>query len=164
MNRFMLIYFVMLAGLALGQKKPYITPTYCPVGPPAKDFTVVKGDTLFSFSTVNLKPEFPGGSRAFYKSFAAEFKIPAEKPDLKGKIFVSFIVEKDGSLSNLKILRDLGMGTGAEALRAIRKMPKWNPAQYHTKIVRCGVALPITVPYVPLPSEQSKMREIPDKY
>jgi hypothetical protein len=53
------------------------------------------------------------------------FKI--EEKDIKGKIYTTFIIEKDGSISDIKILRDLGYGTGKEIIRVLKLSPKWSP-------------------------------------
>jgi len=108
-------------------------------------------NTIYSVATIEQHPDFPGGLEVFYKAFNKNFKIPTEKPDLKGKIFVSFVVEKDGMLSDFKVIRDLGYGTGAQAIGIIKKLPKWQPGFNNGKAVRCQYVLPITVPYQPAP-------------
>lgn len=85
---------------------------------------------------LDVKPEFPGGLAVFNSFLARNFIKPADKPKIKGKIYFTFIVEKDGSLSDIKILRDLGYGTGEEALRVIKLAPKWNPGKHKNKEVR----------------------------
>lgn len=156
----MLIGFALFAGFAFGQRKP--EKTKCPEVP-AKDFVVKNGDTVYSLATVTKKPEFLGGINAFYAAFAKEFKIPIEKPDLKGRMFISFIIEKDGTLINIKIIRDLGMNTGKEAIRVLKEMPKWIPAQYLGKIVDCSYTLPINIPYKSPALSLKKIAEIQDK-
>ncbi|WP_309640789.1 energy transducer TonB [Flavobacterium sp.] len=166
MHKHLLIYFVLFAGFAFSQGKVRIPPTYCP-SKPFNPITVKHNDTIVSLAAVGIiKPEFPGGINAFYKSFGAAFKMPTEKPDLTGRIFVSFVVRKDGSMSDIRILRDLGYGTGAEAIRVIKKMTKWKPAQYQGKAVHCDYSLPIKIPYEPFKPSISKLKvvEIPDKH
>ncbi|HTG67178.1 MAG TPA: energy transducer TonB, partial [Flavobacterium sp.] len=58
---------------------------------------------------------------------------------------VSFVVEKDGSLTDIKVLRDIGYGTGKEAIRVLQKSPKWNPGIQNGKPVRVQYSLPITI-------------------
>ena len=99
-------------------------------------------DTVYT--TVEVKPEFPGGQEMFFKYVAKNFVIPAESPS-SVKIFISFIVEKDGSLTDIKVLRDSGYGTGKEAVRVIRSSPKWKPGLQNGKAVRVKYSVPINV-------------------
>ncbi|MND91793.1 Gram-negative bacterial tonB protein [compost metagenome] len=67
------------------------------------------------------------------------------KEGLKGRIYATFIIEKDGSLSDIKILRDLGYETGSEAIRVIKLFPKWSPGKQNNKIVRVLYSIPMTI-------------------
>ena len=102
---------------------------------------------VHNLSDLNEKPEFELGLEAFYKYIGANYKIPEEvsKNKLKGRVFASFIVEKDGSLSNIKILRDMGYGTGEEAVRVLKESPKWKPGKIDGKAVRTMYSLPISI-------------------
>ncbi|MFC0778534.1 energy transducer TonB [Flavobacterium sp. HJSW_4] len=104
-------------------------------------------DFVYNTAGVEVKPVYTGGMEKFYQFVDNNFKSPTgEDIDLKGeKIYVSFIVEKDGSLSDIKILRDAGYGTGAEAIRVIKKGNKWIPGQQNGKNVRVIYAVPITI-------------------
>lgn len=84
---------------------------------------------IFDFTEVEIQPEFPGGITKFYEFIARNLRYPAEavKNNTQGRVFISFLVEKDGNLSNIKITRDLGSGTGEEALRVVSISPKWKP-------------------------------------
>jgi protein TonB len=68
-----------------------------------------------------------------------------EEEGLSGKIMVSFIVETDGSLSNIKVLKDIGYGSGAEAIRVLKKSPKWMPGKQNGKPVRVEYTMPISI-------------------
>jgi hypothetical protein len=105
------------------------------------------GNEIYDVSGLTEKPEFELGLEAFYKYVGANFKIPEEvtKNKLKGRVFASFIVEKDGSLSNLKVLRDMGYGTGEEAVRVLKESPKWKPGKIDGKAVRTNYSLPISI-------------------
>jgi TonB family protein len=98
------------------------------------------------FSAVEHVPNYPGGVDKFFKFLQQNIKYPAEAKNKKieGKVFVSFIVEKDGSLSNLKILRDPGAGCGAEAVRVMKLSPKWNPGIQNGHKVRVQYTMPIS--------------------
>lgn len=97
------------------------------------------------FTEVEQAPGYPGGVDKFFKFLQQNIKYPAEARNKKiqGKVFVSFIVEKDGSLSNIKVVRDPGAGCGAEALRVMKLSPKWNPGIQNGKKVRVQYTLPI---------------------
>lgn len=67
----------------------------------------------------------------------------ARETGTQGKVFVSFVVEKDGSLTDVKVLRDIGSGCGEEAVRVVKSMPKWQPAKQRGKPVRMQFNLPV---------------------
>jgi beta-lactamase regulating signal transducer with metallopeptidase domain len=89
-------------------------------------------------------PTFSGGISEFYKFVGKNFKIPNEFKG-KGKIFASFIIEKDGSLTNIEIKKDLGFGTKEETIRVLNLSPKWIPAKVDNEIVRYEYSLPILI-------------------
>ena len=97
-----------------------------------------------SISNVEKGPEFIGGLSKFYDFIAKNYRAP-EVAGLSGKVVVSFIVETDGTLTNIKIDEDLGYGTGIEAVRVLKKSPKWMPATQKGIPVRCQLSLPITI-------------------
>jgi hypothetical protein len=102
---------------------------------------------LYNLAELTEKPTFESGLEAFYKYIGTHYKIPEEvtKNKLKGRVFASFIVEKDGTLSNIKILRDMGYGTGDETIRVLKESPKWKPGKMNGKPVRTQYSLPITI-------------------
>ncbi|MBR5029263.1 MAG: energy transducer TonB, partial [Bacteroidales bacterium] len=67
----------------------------------------------------------------------------AKQQNLEGRVFVTFVVEKDGSIANPKVLRDIGGGCGEEAIRVVRSMPKWKPGKQRGKAVRVQFNLPV---------------------
>ncbi|TDE45605.1 hypothetical protein E0I26_05825 [Flavobacterium rhamnosiphilum] len=83
----------------------------------------------------------------FYKFVGKNFNIPeeVEKNKIKGKVYLTFIVEMDGTLSDIKIIKDMGYGTGDEAVRVLKLSPKWIPAKINNKPVRVEYSLPITI-------------------
>lgn len=96
-------------------------------------------------SRVDSQPEFPGGTEAFYNDFIKNnYRMPIVK-NLKGKVYISIIVETNGTLSDIKILRDIGYGTGEEAIRVLKLSPRWTPAKRDNKYVRWNYSFPITV-------------------
>jgi hypothetical protein len=106
--------------------------------------TSVPNNDVYTVAGVTEHPDFPGGMKKFYQFVANNFQIPI---DLKGngKIYIKFIVEMDGSITNEEILRDMGFGTGEEAIRVIKLSPKWIPAKKDGVPVRVQYSLPITL-------------------
>ena len=106
---------------------------------------VQKGENeVYNTAGITEKPEFPGGIMEFYKFVGNNFKTP-EQPNLKGKVYITFIIEKDGSLSDIKNIRDIGFGTGDEAIRVLKICPKWIPGKMNGVPVRVMYSLPITI-------------------
>lgn len=114
-----------------------------PVGNGPKD-VVEEDNEIYNTAGIEVKPDFPGGIEKFYKYIGKNYQVPEEE-GLKGKVFVSFVVEKDGSLTDIKVIRDIGYGTGKEAIRVLRACPKWNPGEQNGKKVRVLYSLPISI-------------------
>jgi len=96
---------------------------------------------------IEVKPEFPGGNDKLTTYFSKYFQYSDEmkEAELKGKIFASFVVERDGSITDIKIIRGMGYGTEKEALNVLKKMPRWNPGEQNGKKIRCSYTVPITI-------------------
>ncbi len=106
---------------------------------------VVEEDTkVYGTAGIEVIPDFPGGMEKIYGFVRRNYQAPEEE-GLKGKVFVTFVVEKDGSLTDIKVIRDIGYGTGKEAIRVLNKCPKWNPGEQNGKKVRVQYSLPITI-------------------
>jgi len=105
--------------------------------------TANSGDKVYE--SVETEPEFPGGMRAFYEFLAKTIRYPADarKDKIQGKVFVQFIIEKDGSVSDVKAVRGPGHGLGEEAARAITLSPKWHPGIQNGKEVRVEYTVPV---------------------
>lgn len=101
-------------------------------------------DELYNTAGIDVKPEFPGGVEAFYKFISTNYKTP-NVSKLAGKVFVSFVIEKDGSLTDIKVIRDIGNGTGEEAIRVLKESPKWIPGEQNGKKVRVLFSIPIKI-------------------
>lgn len=110
----------------------------------AQEQTSQMEEKIYETKEVDIKPDYLGGMAAFYNFVAKNFMIP-DKNGLNGKVIITFVVEKDGSINDLKILQDIGYGTGKEAVRVIKKSEKWIPAQKEGQNVRCNFNLPITI-------------------
>lgn len=118
-----------------------------PVGNAPKEAAVTEDNTPVDFAAIENPPEYPGGNAAIGKFIVKNFNWPpaAQEAGLAGKIYMSFIVEKDGSMTDIKVLRDLGMGTGDEAIRVLKKMPKWKPGIQNGRGVRVAYTLPLSL-------------------
>ena len=97
------------------------------------------------FQSVEIQPEPPGGMAAFRKWIETNYVYPQGAIDagVKGTVNVSFVVEKDGSLTDVKIVRDLQYGTGQAALNMLKKAKKWSPGIQNGRPVRVAYTLPI---------------------
>ena len=97
------------------------------------------------FIIVENMPTFPGGEKKMLEYVAKNVKYPqlAKEVGTQGRVFVSFVVEKDGSITNVTILRGIGSGCDEEAMRVVKSMPKWNPGLQCGRAVRVSCNLPI---------------------
>lgn len=98
------------------------------------------------FIIVENMPMFPGGEKKMMEYVAKNVKYPqlAKEMGTQGRVFVSFVVEKDGSISNVELLRGIGNGCDEEAIRVVKSMPKWNPGLQCGRAVRVSCNLPIS--------------------
>ncbi len=102
-------------------------------------------DTDQVFQVVEVDPEFPGGIEALYKYMVDNVKYPekAKADKIEGRVFVAFVIEKDGSVTNAKVVRGVSDEIDAEALRVVSAMPKWKPGTQQGNPVRVQYNLPI---------------------
>ena len=91
-----------------------------------------------------IDPQFPGGMQEFFKFISENYKIPTDFKG-NGKIYISFMVETDGSLSEFQVLRDEGFGMGEEAVRVLKLSPKWIPGKEDGKVTRIQYYIPIKI-------------------
>jgi Gram-negative bacterial TonB protein C-terminal len=106
--------------------------------------TASNENSVYTSTSVEEKPEYPGGIQAFYKFVAKNYKLPEDKNFKGGKAVVSFVIEKDGTLTDFDILEDPGFGTSEEVINMLKKCKKWKPAKQKGIPVRCSFTLPIT--------------------
>ncbi len=97
------------------------------------------------FKVVEVMPEFPGGAAKMMEYIQKNMKYPmmARESDIQGRVFVNFVVEPDGSISNVAVIRGIGGGCDEEAVRVVESMPKWNPGKQRGTAVRCAFTVPI---------------------
>ena len=99
------------------------------------------------FMVVEDMPEFPGGSQAMFQFLSENVKYPliARENGIQGKAQVQFTVNKDGSISDVQIVRSAGdPSLDKEAIRVIKSMPKWNPGMQRGKLVRVKYTMPVS--------------------
>lgn len=115
----------------------------------AQNLSNTSNENIYNTSGIEVLPEYPGGIGKFYQFIGDNYKTPTAVDFLGGKVYVSFIIEKDGSVADIKVLRDVAFGTGKEAIRVLELCPKWSPGRQNGKNVRCSYSLPISLqPYV----------------
>ena len=97
------------------------------------------------FQIVEEMPAFPGGEGKLMEYVAKNIKYPqiARETGIQGRVFVGFVVEPDGSISNVKLLRGIGGGCDEEAMRVIKSLPKWKPGKQRGKAVRVSYQIPV---------------------
>ena len=100
----------------------------------------------YVFDVVEQMPSYPGGMGALMQYLSINIKYPkeAEEKGAQGRVITSFIVEKEGSISDVKIKNSVHPALDAEAIRVVKNMPKWIPGKEGGEPVRVKYTLPIT--------------------
>ena len=108
--------------------------------------TVVAKKNQKVFDVVEQMPQFPGGTGKLFEYLAKNVRYPKEAEDIcaQGRVIATFVVEKDGSVSNAKVVRSIDPVLDAEALRVINGMPNWNPGMQNGEPVRVKYTVPIS--------------------
>jgi periplasmic protein TonB len=101
-------------------------------------------NNIYSSAGIEKVPEFPGGIEGLTNHIKQNFILPNVK-GLHGRVFVEFVVEKDGTVSDVKAIRDIGYRTGEEAVRVVKLFPLWIPGQHNGKLIRIRYSLPIMI-------------------
>jgi len=100
---------------------------------------------VYTAAGIEKAPSFPGGLEKFYEYFKANFKTPEDSKDITIRIFFSFIVNIDGSLSDIKLLRGINESVNKEAIRVLQESPKWIPGEQGGEKVRVIYSIPIKI-------------------
>ncbi|MCC6723889.1 MAG: energy transducer TonB [Saprospiraceae bacterium] len=97
------------------------------------------------FNVVQQKPEYPNGEMSILQFIGDNVHYPplARENGVEGTVYVRFIIEKDGQVSHVEVIRDIGAGCGKEAARVVRKMPLWAPGKQDGQYVRVFFTLPV---------------------
>ena len=98
-------------------------------------------EKVYNFVAIKNPPTYPGGVASFYRFISSNIKNPDS--EIQGNVHVSFIVEKDGTLNNIKILRKLGKAQDEEAIRVLKLSKTWNPGLIDEKPVRVQYNIPV---------------------
>ena len=112
------------------------------------DFKVgeVEGEIIGEpYIPLDIEPEFPGGQESLIAYLQRNIRYPqkAREQHITGKVFVTFVIEKDGRVSHVRILRDIGGGCGQEAVRVVEAMPKWKAGMRQGESVPAQFNLPV---------------------
>jgi protein TonB len=98
------------------------------------------------FSIVEDQPTPQGGMEAFYKYVSKNINYPAQarRMGVEGKVYVQFVVDKDGSLNEVQAIKGIGAGCDQEAVRVVKAAPKWKPGKQRGRAVKVRMVIPIT--------------------
>jgi hypothetical protein len=124
--------------------KPYLTGDVA-VEPYNPKPTLVNKYAVYTASNVEVKPSYPGGLIKFYDYFKSNFKVPEEHKDKTGRIILSFVVDTDGSLTDIKLLRGINAPIDNEVLNLLKASPKWIPGEQNGEKVKVSYSLPIKI-------------------
>jgi len=106
---------------------------------------VENSDMVDVYTIVEQMPEFPGGEEKLIEFVSKNVEYPQEAKEegVQGRVFVGFVVEKDGSVGDVKLLRGIGHGCDEEAVRVVKMLPKWKPGMHNGEFVRVAYQIPI---------------------
>lgn len=112
---------------------------------PQQPVAVDMGDNPLNFRVVEQLPEFPGGMSAFVKWLTDNLRYPvyAKNANIQGRVVVTFIINRDGSVADIKVAKPVHPMLDREALRVARMMPRWKPGMADNKPCRTMFAIPI---------------------
>ena len=107
--------------------------------------TVISQSNQSVYDQVEQMPEFPGGMPAMIEFLQTNIKYPKDaiKQDVGGRVMVMFVVETDGSISNVRVARKVFPSLDKEAVRVVKAMPKWKPGKEKGRAVRVNFTLPV---------------------
>ncbi len=105
---------------------------------PAGEAEVTEDNNVYSFAAIEVQPEFAGGQTGWGKYLQRSLRYPemAKENNISGRVTMQFVVEKDGSLTDIKVLRGIGGGCDEEAIRVLKNGPKWKPGVQNGRPVR----------------------------
>ena len=106
---------------------------------------VENSDMVDVYTIVEQMPAFPGGEAELFHYISKNIRYPQEAKEkgIQGRVFVGFVIEKDGSVSNVRNIRGVDSELDAEAMRVVESMPKWKPGMHNGEFVRVSYQIPI---------------------
>ena len=147
-NKSETIYIDMTSdGPKMSDRKKVSKEDMPPPPPPKEARNSQDQDLIHNSAGITEKPDYPGGIEEFYKFVGKNYTISKEMQDakVKGRVYLTFIVEKDGSITDIRNIRDFGYGSGEEAIRVMKLSPKWTPGKINNDNVRVMYSLPLTI-------------------
>lgn len=122
-----------------------ISETPPEVAPPAETKIAEIEDDNKEFLSVEVSPSFVGGVSEMYKFLGKTLKYPsaAQRQNVEGRVYMSFVVEKDGSITDVHVMKGIGFGCDEEATRAVKLMPKWISGKQNGRNVRVRFTIPV---------------------
>jgi TonB family protein len=113
---------------------------------------------VYNFAVIEEKPEFPGGNAALMQFLGSNTKYPeyAKENGIQGRVFVAFVIDKDGKVIDVEILRGVHKILDKEAIRVVSSMPDWSPGIQKGKAVKVRYQVPINFKLFDNPSKESK--------
>lgn len=111
----------------------------------------VVDNNIYNVKSIESYPEFEGGMKAWAKFIQRNLRYPsaAEDSRVQGRVMLSFVIEKDGSISNVTVVNGIGSGCDEEAVRVIKKSPKWKPGRQNDQTVRVRYTMPLSFTIAP---------------
>jgi protein TonB len=108
------------------------------------EIQIKEDTTVYNIDSIDVKPDFRGGIKKLDKYIDQNIIHPEDSINSKGTVYASFIIETNGTLTNIKVLKDIGYGIGPEVIRALKRSV-WNPGQLNGKTIRVSYSVPITI-------------------
>jgi TonB family protein len=139
MKKLFILPFIFLSVVLVGQETK---SEYVPFMKDGYEYQTNGIDTIF---IVDPMPEFPGGDLGFMKFIRNNIKYPksAKKDKIEGKVYVQFVINRQGETEQVIVVRGVREDLDKEAMRVIRKSPKWKPGEQHGKPVKVAYTIPI---------------------
>jgi TonB family protein len=107
--------------------------------------TAQKDDNEKVYTYIDQMPSYPGGDEALYSFISNNIVYPevAKRAGVEGKIYVQFVIDKDGSVTDVKTQKGIGAGCDEEAVRVVKLMPKWIPGKNNDEVVKTRISIPV---------------------
>ena len=106
----------------------------------------IEGDSVRIYDVVEQMPSFPGGNQALVEYLSKHIKYPvvAEEKRIQGRVIVTFVVERDGSVTDVRVAKSVHAFLDKEAVRVVSGMPRWIPGKQNGKAIRVRYTVPVT--------------------